>query len=65
MEAEEEPPRDEDLARAIGANQDREVVEHNARLVATYWTTLVNSGVSEDAATDLTHQWIQETQGDE
>lgn len=52
-----EPPRDDALARAIGANQDRETVEHNASLVLDHWRTLTEGGMDEETARDSTLQF--------
>lgn len=39
--------------------QQAETVRRDARIVATYYTTLVASGVDEDAAMMLTQTWYE------
>jgi hypothetical protein len=49
---------DEQLADAIRANQTDETVIENARLVALYFTTLVDNDVPLESATELTCLWV-------
>lgn len=49
---------DKELAEAIDGHQTDETVTSNARLVARYYMTLTNNGVPDEAATELTCQWV-------
>lgn len=49
---------DEPLAAAIDANRTEETVRENARLVGVYHQTLMEHGMSEEAATELTCTWL-------
>lgn len=53
-----EPARDEELAEAISRNQNHELIEQEAREQAVYWTTLHQAGVTEEAATEMTLDWV-------
>lgn len=49
---------DEELADALATNRTEENARDNARLVATYFTTLVDGGVDPENATEITCLWL-------
>lgn len=56
-----EPTADEfdaALAGALDAGRTEENVRDNARLVAAYFTTLVDNGVDAENATEITCLWL-------
>lgn len=46
------------LSEAISTNRTEENVRDNARLVAAYYTTLVDNGVDPENATEITCLWL-------
>jgi hypothetical protein len=46
------------LSDAIHVNRTEENVRDNARLVAAYYTTLIENGVDAENATEITCLWL-------
>jgi len=46
------------LSESIATNRTEEQVRENARLVAAYHITLVESGVDTESATEITCLWL-------
>ena len=49
---------DAELADAITSNHTDETVIKNARLVATYFNTLIENDIPSEHATELTCHWV-------
>lgn len=60
--ADDKAPADDEfdavLSEAISTNRTEENVRDNARLVAAYFTTLVDNGVDPENATEITCLWL-------